>query len=227
MFGNQAAAMVDNLVGAGMAKAQADVLAQTIGQCQANLVQRGSTDFLGPTRMKMPQVRGSDGQVYILDPAVGFATPAGVPATIALSSGTSPVRKVKLTTNMSGGSASAKFYDWSAGSYGVTGDAFTIYDVFDRWWHSKSGDYGYVQYDYNRLAWTLEWASTSLVRQSTLSGGTLASGSGSSRATAAGDTVYGDMVPSGKSLASGSAVTYYANMEEKRYIAISTPVCAT
>jgi hypothetical protein len=226
MFGNQAASMIGSLIGAGMAQEQANAIAQVIGQCQANLVQRGSTDFLGPVRMKMPQIKGSNGDTYILDPAVGFTTPAGVPAVITLGNASTPVRKVKLTSDMTAGSASAQFWDWNGSAYAVAGDAFTVYDIFDRWWHAKTNDYGYVQYDPLRLAWTLEWANTSLIRQSTLSGGTLASGAAASRATAAGDTVYGDMVPSGKTLASGSAVTYYANMEAKRYIAISTPVCA-
>lgn len=52
MFGNQVASMVGSLIGAGMAQEQANALAQVIGQCQANLVQRGSTEFLGPTALR-------------------------------------------------------------------------------------------------------------------------------------------------------------------------------
>jgi hypothetical protein len=60
MFGNQAASMIGSLIGAGMAQEQANALAQVIGQCQANLVQRGSTDFLGPTRFRGNVYAGRD-----------------------------------------------------------------------------------------------------------------------------------------------------------------------
>lgn len=136
---------------------------------------------------------------------------------------------IVLTSDMavSGGiwSAKAKLYQSNgSGTFAATGDEFNVYDVYERWWHAKSGDHGYVEWDsqYNEIgAFKVSWLDTLPIRYGTsaadlTSGGTV---------TIGGRTVYGDNVPTDYKIPSGARLTYYADHTDKHWIAIASNKC--
>ena len=60
MYSEHTSAMTQQLVAAGMAQQQANIIADTIGQCMAKLTHRGPIEMLGPLTLGGP-VRSLDG----------------------------------------------------------------------------------------------------------------------------------------------------------------------
>lgn len=63
------------------------------------------------------------------------------------------VRRIQLTANMSGGSASAKLLAWNGSAYAVTGSAFTVYDSANGFASAISGLNGFAVYEPDRGVW--------------------------------------------------------------------------
>ena len=70
MFGDHMASMNQQLVAAGMSQQQANIIADTLGQCMARLQHRGAVEFNGPAKFT-GQVRGAGSRVMLFDGSTG------------------------------------------------------------------------------------------------------------------------------------------------------------
>lgn len=149
-----------------------------------------------------------------------------------LPEGSNPTRLLKATSNMASQKCNAKYYDWDpdTDTYAVVGDAFEIYDVFNRWSHSKTNDLFLGVWDSIREAVVIIWADTPMTRRGTI-GTALAASGGITTATATDEddgtthTVDGWFVPSGKKIPSGSRVKFDYNVKAETWFVDVTNVC--
>lgn len=149
-----------------------------------------------------------------------------------LPEGSNPTRLLKTTSNMSAAKCNAKYYDWDpdTNAYAVVGDAFEIYDVFDRWSHAKTDDLVLGVWDSIREAVVIIWANTPMTRRGTI-GAALSAVAPNETATmtdaddSTTHTVDGYFVPSGKKIPSGSRVKADYNVLAKKWFVDVTNVC--
>lgn len=147
-----------------------------------------------------------------------------------------PMFKVELTSdvNASTGLATAKLLAWNNTAYATSGDDYDVYEVFRKYRNGRDGDQGWIGWDAQRMKWIILSLNTPMTRIGTL-GASLSSGAGSSASftdthdSAAITNVYGNMVPSGQSLASGTMVViaWFPKVSDGMWIVISANACAT
>lgn len=141
-----------------------------------------------------------------------------------LPNASSPTRTIKLTTAVSGGSASAEFYEWNGSSYAAVTGTFTVYDPFGMWGHSLANDIGFVSRDAVRGEWLMAYMKSSIIRNLTLDedlvrGGTSDTNSG------AGPVVNGYLVRTDRQIPFGARVSAYYNVSDATWYVLATDTC--
>lgn len=140
-----------------------------------------------------------------------------------LPNDSSPTRTIKLTTAVSGGSASAEFYEWNGSSYAAVTGTITVYDPFGMWGHSLTNDIGYVSRDAIREVWLMAYMKSSFIRNLTLSAdlerdSTAATGTGN-------PVVSGKFVRTDRKIPSGARIAAYYNVSDATWYAITSDTC--